>query len=92
MAKRATGRPVVKVRIDDGEPREAATLRLAWGVIDQELQRRRPGEKVVWSIEAIDGSFHRVAMDREEWEAFAEGPLAFQRRMDREPWEDRAGG
>ncbi len=89
MVKRPTGRPVLKVRIDDGKPRDVATLRLAWGVIDRAFAQQGAEAELTWGIEAFDGCFHRETMNRQEWRAFARGPLAFQQLMETMSWQDR---
>lgn len=88
MAKRPTGRPVIKVRIDDGEPRDVATLRLAWGEIHRAFADKEPGQPLTWSLQTFDGAFHREVMDYDEWRAFAAGPLAFQQRLEAIDWVD----
>ncbi|MFA9462188.1 hypothetical protein [Thiohalorhabdus methylotrophus] len=80
-----------KVYLDGNEYRSVATIRLAWGVIDREYHNLAPGEALDWGIEAFSGSFHRDRMTRDQWKAFAKGPLAFQKALESMAWQDRVG-
>ena len=78
-----------KVRIDDGDPEDVATLRLGWRAIEDRYAGLGGDERLTWSIEAFDGSFHRERLTRREWEERFPGPLAFSRFLDSRQWEDR---
>lgn len=78
-----------KVRIDDGEPEDVATLRLGWRAITDRYAGIGADEALTWSIEAFDGSFHRETLTRGDWEERFPGPLAFSRFLNDGEWTDR---
>lgn len=80
-----------KVRIDDGEPEDVATLRLGWRAITDGYAELGPDEVLTWSVEAFDGSFHRETLTREAWEDRFPGPLAFSRFLNDGEWSDHGG-
>ena len=78
-----------KVRINDGEPADVATLRLGWRAIDAAFRDRKPEEPLIWSIQAFDGSLQRERQTRAEWENCFQGPLAFSHYLEGQVWVDR---
>lgn len=78
-----------KVRINDGEPTDVATLRLGWRAIDEAFRAAEPETPLTWSVEAFDGSLQRERQTRREWEGRFGGPLAFSRYLEGQTWVDR---
>lgn len=80
---------MLKIRIDDGDPVDVATLRLGWRAIDEAFSGLDPEEVLTWSVEAFDGSFHRETTTRRQWRERFPGPLAFSRTLEGRDWRDR---
>ncbi|HKJ70815.1 MAG TPA: hypothetical protein VKA55_03600 [Gammaproteobacteria bacterium] len=78
-----------KVRINDGDPTDVATLRLGWRAIDEAFAEVAMDQVLTWSIQAFDGSLQRERQTGRQWSDRFGGPLAFSKFLEGREWVDR---